>query len=380
MKWNNCLLGDVITLKRGYDLPSRLRSPGEVPIVSSSGVTGFHNQAKILPPGVVTGRYGTLGEVFYIDEPFWPLNTALYVSDFKGANSRFISYFLRFTLKNFKSEKAAVPGFDRNVLHKIKVKVPTLGLQNKISIILSRHDDLIKLNEEKIALLQESARLIYKEWFVHLRFPGNEKVKIVNGVPEGWKEAELDTFAKVKNGFAFKSEEYSTQEGIPVVRTRDFSSSIFIEIGEDVRIPSSIAYKYDAYKLKYLDFLLIMVGASIGSYGIVLSSEVGYLQNQNMWSVYSTSDEVPQVFVVETMKFMIKKVMGHKVGAARDFFRKDSVRNLPIIIPSKFILEKFSESVLPLYQQIDVLRKINKQLFASKNILMPRLMNGDIEL
>ncbi|WP_200900312.1 restriction endonuclease subunit S [Rubrobacter aplysinae] len=94
-EWRSATLGDLVELKRGYDLPQRLRTQGTSPIVSSSGVTGYHSEAKVPGPGVVTGRYGTLGEVFYIADNFWPLNTTLYVRDFKGNDPRFVSYFLR---------------------------------------------------------------------------------------------------------------------------------------------------------------------------------------------------------------------------------------------------------------------------------------------
>ena len=99
MSWHACALGEVVKLQRGHDLPERLRVTGSVPVVSSSGVTGWHNVAKAEPPGVVTGRYGTIGEVFFIEEPYWPLNTALYVVDFKGNDPRFVSYLLRNTLR-----------------------------------------------------------------------------------------------------------------------------------------------------------------------------------------------------------------------------------------------------------------------------------------
>ena len=79
MSWQKMRLGSFLTLKRGYDLPSSNRQKGEVPVVSSSGITGHHSVAKVEGPGVVTGRYGTLGEVFFVQQDFWPLNTALYV-------------------------------------------------------------------------------------------------------------------------------------------------------------------------------------------------------------------------------------------------------------------------------------------------------------
>src|ERR687886_2444221 len=94
-KWIECRLGDVLTLQRGFDLPNQQRRDGNIPIVSSSGISGYHNEAKVKAPGVVTGRYGTLGEVFYISKDFWPLNTTLYIRDFKGNDPKFISYFLQ---------------------------------------------------------------------------------------------------------------------------------------------------------------------------------------------------------------------------------------------------------------------------------------------
>ena len=137
MSWRDCKLGDVMTLKRGHDLPEKKRQPGEVPVVSSSGITGYHNDSKAEPPGVVTGRYGTLGEVFFVDEPYWPLNTALYVIDFKGNDPRFVAYLLRNTLRNFQSEKAAVPGFDRNVLHALRIRAPGPREQEALLPVLS---------------------------------------------------------------------------------------------------------------------------------------------------------------------------------------------------------------------------------------------------
>ena len=134
--WSETTLGDVLELKRGYDLPQRDRVPGDVPIVSSSGVTGSHSEAKADGPGVVTGRSGTIGEVFFIDTDFWPLNTTLYVRDFKGNDPRFVSYFLRTLDFLAYSDKAAVPGVNRNHLHQANILWPPLDEQKAIAHIL----------------------------------------------------------------------------------------------------------------------------------------------------------------------------------------------------------------------------------------------------
>ena len=95
-----------------------------MPIVSSSGITGFHNEKKATAPGVVTGRYGTIGEVYFVQRDYWPLNTALYVSDFKGNPPAYVAHLLTYVLGGTQSDKAAVPGVNRNVLHCLSVLAP----------------------------------------------------------------------------------------------------------------------------------------------------------------------------------------------------------------------------------------------------------------
>ncbi len=165
--WRETTLGEVITLKRGYDLPKHRRVEGAVPVVSSSGVTDYHSESRVPGPGVVTGRYGTLGKVFFIPDAFWPLNTALYVRDFKGNDPRFISYFLRSLDFSSCSDKAAVPGINRNHLHEEIVRIPaTVGEQRAIAHVLGTLDDKMELNRRMNATLEALARALFKSWFV----------------------------------------------------------------------------------------------------------------------------------------------------------------------------------------------------------------------
>ncbi|CAI8694747.1 restriction endonuclease subunit S [Burkholderia sp. IT-111MI5] len=166
-EWKECTLGDVIELKRGYDLPQKVRLPGNVPLVSSSGVTDTHAESMVKGPGVVTGRYGTLGQVFYIEQDFWPLNTTLYVRDFKGNDPRFISFFLRDIDFFVYSDKAAVPGLNRNHLHQARVRFPTDPKEQRaIAQILGTLDDKIELNRRTNETLEAMARALFKAWFV----------------------------------------------------------------------------------------------------------------------------------------------------------------------------------------------------------------------
>ena len=150
-------LGEFITLKRGYDLPQQNRKNGCVPIFSSSGISGTHDAAMVKAPGVITGRYGTIGQVFMANEDFWPLNTTLYVEDFHGNNPRFIYYFLK-TLEWEKFTSAsAVPGINRNTVHKEVISLPDIETQDKIASVLKTLDDKIEINQKINDNLQQQA-------------------------------------------------------------------------------------------------------------------------------------------------------------------------------------------------------------------------------
>ncbi len=153
--WRQADLGSVATLQRGFDLPTRLRRPGLVPIVSSSGVSGRHNSAMVKAPGVVTGRYGTIGEVFFEDVDFWPLNTTLWVSNFHGNDERFVYYMLQRVDYATHSGKSGVPGVNRNDLHTEIVSLPDSPAEQRvIARALADADDLIAELDRMIAKKQ----------------------------------------------------------------------------------------------------------------------------------------------------------------------------------------------------------------------------------
>ncbi len=127
--WEVGRLDDVVVLQRGFDLPKSARVEGDIPIYAATGVTGFHNEAKVKAPGVVTGRSGTIGEVIYVQEDYWPLNTALWAKEFPNSEPLYAYYLLAsLDLKQFNSG-AAVPTLNRNDVHGLEVMVPPRELQ-----------------------------------------------------------------------------------------------------------------------------------------------------------------------------------------------------------------------------------------------------------
>jgi len=227
MKWENKKFIDFIQLQRGHDLTREQFIDGPYPVVSSTSIMGYHNQYKADGPGVVIGRSGTLGKAQYINDNYWPHNTTLYVKDYKGNYPRFVYYFLM----NFSTDKhgggSAVPTLNRNTLSSISIRVPDFTTQKRIADILSAYDDLIENNQKQIKLLEVAAMWLYKEWFVKLRFPGHEKTKIEDGVPEGCKLTRVKRMGQVITGKTPSTaivENYG--EDIPFVKIPDMHGVI----------------------------------------------------------------------------------------------------------------------------------------------------------
>jgi type I restriction enzyme, S subunit len=185
-------LGELVEFKYGKGLPERDRVPGDYPVYGSGGIVGTHKEALVRGPGIIIGRKGSIGNVFYETNDFFPIDTVFYVNPHsKNIDLYYFSKLLaQIGFQNMNSD-AAVPGLKRDLALSHDVLIHDYHDQLKISAILSAYDDLIENNLRRIKILEEMAQLIYREWFVHFRFPGHEKIKMVNSplgkIPEGWK-------------------------------------------------------------------------------------------------------------------------------------------------------------------------------------------------
>ena len=373
MSWTTCRLGDALTLKRGYDLPARRRLPGEVPVVSSSGITGYHSRAKRSAPGVVTGRYGTLGNVYYMDSDYWPLNTALYVVDFKGTLPRFAAYFLKHVLRDLGGDKAAVPGVHRETLHHMQVSVPDARTQETVASILSAYDDLIENNRRRIQLLDEAARLLYREWFLHLRFPGHEQLTIVDGVPEGWECVKLFDIAHPTYGFAFKSKLFSGEQdgdsnGIPVARIRDIPSGASTTYTTEEASPDKL--------LRDGDYVVGMDGTFHQSFWTGGKAWI----NQRVVRISSGNDAVGDAFLRYACEQPICDLNLSIVGTTVAHLGAKHLQRIHIMLPPKSLLSRVSQILESTRWQIVTLAKQRIAATQARDLLLPRLMNGEISI
>ena len=379
-------LNNLIILQRGFDLPEIERVIGNIPVVASTGIIGSHNIAKVKGPGVVIGRSGSIGGGQYVAGDFWPLNTTLWVKDFKEHNPRFIYYVLKnidFSRFNFGT---GVPTLNRNHIANIKVLAFDKSQEEKIADILSKYDDLIENNRRRIDLLERSARLLYKEWFVRLRFPGHEHTPIIDGIPEGWEKVKLQSIIKIFHGFAFRSEQFVEQKtNTIVVRMGNFKEEGGLKFEEkDNKYLIENSYN-EKYLLKPRDLLMVL--SDVTRDGRIIGN-VGFVPNDN--NLYVLNQRVARIEAPEDLKLYLYCSFGsslyknHCLSRANSVtvlnLKNDHIYEYQILIPDHQRLLIFSGIVKSIVNNIHVLEQQNQKLKQARDILLPKLMNGEIEV
>ena len=261
-------------------------------------------------------------------------------------------------------------------------------MQERIACILTAYDDLIENNRRRIALLEESARLLYREWFVRLRFPGHEHTRIVNGVPEGWKKGHVGDF--VDNGMVdiqtgpfgtqLKASDY-TEEGTPVINVRNIG---YGDLRPDKLeyVPEDIADRLSVHLLREGDIVFGRKGA-VDRHILVSSSQNGWMQGSDCIRLRSLSDEVCPVLLTFAFRepshheWMLTQC-GNKATMAS--LNQGVISRIPAIVPSKIIQDEFRSFATDCLDQMTNLALQNQKLCTARDLLLPKLMSGEIEL
>jgi type I restriction enzyme S subunit len=186
--WRQGRFEDFVYLQRGFDITENQAVEGNVPVISSSGRSYFHNEAKAAPPGVVIGRKGKLGQVYFVDVPFWPHDTTLWVKDFRGNSPEFVAIFLDHMQLDRLDAATSVPTLNRNNVHALQVTFPPLSEQHKIAEILGTWDAAIARVEQLIAALQ-----LRKKGMMQRLLTG--QVRFPEFAGEEWRELPVSAFA-----------------------------------------------------------------------------------------------------------------------------------------------------------------------------------------
>ncbi|MBO5716451.1 MAG: restriction endonuclease subunit S [Clostridia bacterium] len=248
---------------------------------------------------------------------------------------------------------------DKRFIERTKLNVPDLPTQKRIADILSAYDDLIENNNRRIALLEKAAQELYKEWFVRFRFPGYENAKFESGLPEGWKIAKLGTLCKVITGKKDANE--ATGQGIYPFFTCARETTLFT----------------DEY---ILDTNAILISGN-GSYtGLVKKHSGKFDLYQRTYALYDFQN-IEWLYLYWTMKIDFEReFMGGSRGSAIPYITRPNIEKFKIIVPPRDIMKKAQQTFEQIHNECLYLERQNKNLVKQRDLLLPRLMSGKLEV
>lgn len=321
-------------------------------------------RGKLQKGDVIFTREAPLGEVGLVREEknyFLGQRLVLFRSNDKICDGRFLMYSL---LWHDNKQAIISKGVGSTVAHlrvpeceNIEIKVPDLDAQHRIADILSAYDDLIENNQKQIKLLEEAAQRFYKEWFVDLRFPGHENTEIVDGVPEGWQRGTVGQIAEFKRGRTITKAQVK-RGNVPVVAGG-----------------LEPAYYHNVANTKAPVITISASGANAGFvrlYGVdVFASDCSFVDGLGTESLF---------FVYEFLKESKVSIDQLQKGSAQPHVYAKDINAMKITIPEKEYLERFDRYAKVYFNKIKTLQGQNERLKIARDFLLPKLMNGKVEV
>lgn len=284
---------------------------------------------------------------------------------YEGKNGSFSRLFTGSTIKHL----------PRQSLAKFEVAFPALDIQQRIASTLSSYDDLIENNRRRIQLLEESARMLYKEWFVRLRFPGHEHVKVVDGVPEGWERKKFSAVCSTIGGGTPKTQiaEYWNGDITWVVPT-DVTRNDSIFLLESERKITEKGLKESSAKIVPPYTILMTSRASVGFFAM-MDHEV--CTNQGFINIIPYSFEYRMYFLFNLIS-RADEIRKNAKGTTYPEISKKVFASMDIIVPQESLIAKFCVFASNVFEQICCLKKQNAKLALARDLLLPKLMNGEV--
>jgi type I restriction enzyme S subunit len=374
--WKPGVLQDLVSLQRGFDITKDSQKDGDVPVFSSSGLSSWHNEAMAHGPGVIIGRKGTLGSVHYSDGDYWPHDTTLWSKSLHDNNARFVYYALKcLGLERF-NVGGANPTLNRNHVHRLPLFIPERPLQDRIVSILFAYDALIENNQKRIGLLEEAARLLYREWFVHFRFPGHEHVKIDSGLPHGWQRLTLrDVCDQVGGGTpSTDRSEYWSEGDIPWYTPTDITRNSCLALLDSEKKVTESGLRHSSAKMLPPGTVLMTSRASVGFFGII---EAPSSTNQGFISILPR-DPSARMYLLYNLMHRVAEIRSHAGGATYKEISKGKFKALSIVVPAAGLLQEFETQSSELHGQVRLLHRMNQRLSEARDLLLPRLMSGEV--
>lgn len=294
---------------------------------------------------------------------------------------RFVYYLLRHNTEQIKmlAGGAATPIVSKSKFAQAKVVVPHPPTQRKIAAILSAYDDLIENNTRRIATLEQMAQTLYREWFVHFRFPGHEQVALVDSslgsIPEGWGVVIFTDIADVLSGGTPKTRVPEYWNGsIPFFSPRDVQSSFYVT--ETERSITDLGLVNCSSQLYPKNTVFITARGTVGT---VVMPAVDMAMNQSCYALKGR-DGIEQHFVFLAIRSCVDQLRAKAHGAVFDTVIMDTFRTLEVVRPPFALIKRLHSLVSPIFDQVLNLVYRNGNLRRTRDLLLPRLISGEVDV
>ena len=250
--------------------------------------------------------------------------------------------------------------------------------------MLGAYSSLIENNRRRMALLEESARLLYREWFVHLRFPGHEHTRIVDGVPEGWDHRTLESVCVGNDGIQtgpFGSQlhqsDYS-EEGVPVVMPKDLVG-FRISAASIARIPEELADKLGRHRMQPGDTVYGRRG-DIGRRAYIGKRQSGWFCGTGCLRLRPDPAAINPLYLFDTLGAPATAgvIVNRAKGSTMPNLSAGALKSVPLLVAPRKLQDSYAEQVEGLRDMVEVLDEQNQKLRAARDLLLPRLMSGEL--
>ena len=297
----------------------------------------------------------------------------------KIANPMFYYYYFSLPYNSVKTivQQCAQAGIRGSDLEKIKVPCPQIGVQNQIADILSTYDDLIEANIRRIKLLEQTAQELYKEWFVRFRFPGHEDATFQNGLPDGWERNKIQKYYNTcSGGTPSRSKPEYFENGIyPWVKTGEIKDCVIIDTEE--YITKEAVNNSSAKVLPAKSVAMAMYGVNIG---LLAYFDSEMTCNQACCVFSDKRDFSSKHYLYYYLKSIREYLLLISFGAAQQNLSQDLIKKIKITMPSDDVVQAFEKQIDDIYENIKMLLMKNKNLAEQRDMLLPRLMSGKLEV
>jgi type I restriction enzyme S subunit len=378
-------LGELLEIKYGKD--HKKLKDGKYPLYGSGGIMRYVEEFLYDGESILIPRKGTLTNLFYLKKPFSTVDTMFWSKINKEKVwPKFLFYYLKTQDLSLLDEGAAIPSLTTKTLNEFKVNIPkSKATQNKIAKILSSYDDLIENNLKRIKLLEEMAQITYEEWFVRMKFPGHETAVFdeETGLPVGWELVKLGNEVDISSSKRIFLSEY-VPNGIPFYRGKEISLKSSNNTLSDILYISEKRYNEIKSKFggpKKDDILITAVGTIGSSYLVTESDGDFYFKDGNLiWLKGNnniSSRFLIAIFKNEQFRSLLNNIA---IGSSQKAITIKSLKAITILKPNKIVLDQFDILMVNTLSQIENLHNQNQRLKEARDILLPRLMTGMIDV